>query len=363
MTDPQKQLLVLLSQSLLAKSSSVELSEELKEEAKNQTVYSLLCKDYQLLSQNIRVISSHASLSQLLAPIPHTMIKGYASAYYYPEPINRTMGDVDIFVDPSFFAAAEEILLKNGWKKHSTDHVRHVGFVKNKVNVEIHEEIKGIPNGKDGIETSSIVVEKRVRDYLSNLIESSHSVETQYGRITIPDDFHNCIIMLLHIAGHMFNDGGIGLRHLCDWAVFVAKVDVSSYRSELESIGLWTFACQITSVCSEYLGLPRQIWAGEWPKDFLCAVLEDILRAGNFGCKESGRRTTLAIHQKSFAAITRERYPRAKNILLLPFYMFVNCCRFVWLLIRGKKRIIRLSTIQNARNRDNLYKQFRIFEL
>lgn len=167
--------------------------------------------------------------------------------------------------------------------------------------------------------------------------------------------------MLLHVAGHMINDGGVGLRHLCDWAVYVDRVDVEKYRVDLQNIGLWTFACQLTAVSSRYLGLPKKEWAGEWPDEFLSPLIEDILAAGNFGQKEAGRRATLQLKKKSFAEMTAERYPQAEGILL-PIFMVVNVLRYGWLLARGKRKIIKPSTFVGARDRDRLYKQFRLFE-
>jgi hypothetical protein len=40
------------------------------------------------------VINAHAELTELLGDIPFTTFKGYASVYYYPQPIYRPKGDV-----------------------------------------------------------------------------------------------------------------------------------------------------------------------------------------------------------------------------------------------------------------------------
>ena len=198
---------------------------------------------------------------------------------------------------------------------------------------------------------------------MNDLIETAMEVDTQQGSIIIPDEFHHGLIMLLHVAGHMMNDGGIGLRHLCDWAVYVSRVDVEKYKSKLESIGLWTFACELTAVSIRYLGLPQQSWSGDWPDDFLTALIDDILSAGNFGTKEAGRRTVLDLRKDSFANMTRRRYPAAKKPILLPVFMAVNAVRYGFLLLTGKRRVIKPSTIAGAKAREELYKQFRLFEV
>ena len=320
MTSIQTQLLYLLSQALFGQPAGITVTQEIMAEAKAQAVSSLISTDYDTLAQNIRIAFAHAELTKVLNDVPFTTFKGYSSAYYYPNPIMRPMGDIDYIVSPEYYAESVELLEKHGWKKTNHNHSRHESFVKSGALFELHHEIKGIPNGADGIKTDSTIAEEKVRLLLSDLISTAITVDTQQGPIIIPDAFHHCLTMLLHIAGHIINDGGIGLRHLCDWAVFVSRVDINRYKQKLEEVGLWTFACQLTAVSSKFLGLPKQSWASEWPEEFLDSFMEDILAAGNFGRKEAGRRATLTLERSSFAEMTRKHYPAAKNAFLLPFF-------------------------------------------
>ena len=362
MTTTQEQLLSLLSHVLFNSPTTAIITPEIEAEAQLQAVSTLISTDYRTLGANIRVFNAHAELTRILAGIPFTTFKGYASAYYYPIPAKRPMGDVDFITTPTYYSATVDRLLAAGWKKSNADHDRHESFQKNKVTLELHTEIKGISNGADGIVTDSETAEQKVRELLFDLIETARTVETQQRNVIIPDDFHHGLIMLLHVAGHMINDGGVGLRHLCDWAVFVNRVDVERFRPQLESVGLWMFACQLTAVCVRYLSLPEMNWIGEQDDEFLSSLIEDILSAGNFGKKEAGRRATLALEKTSFAGITKARYPHATG-LLLPFYMIVNVVRYSWLLFTGKRRLIKPSTFAGAKNRDKLYSQFRLFEV
>jgi len=271
------------------------------------------------------------------------------------------MGDVDFITDPEYYEEAARRLIKAGYVERNTTHERHKAFRKDKVEVELHSEIKGVPNGADGIITDSETAEEKVRSLLSNLIETAVTVDTQHGPVIIPDDFHHGLIMLLHVAGHMINDGGVGLRHLCDWAVFVSRVDIEKFKPQLESVGLWTFACQLTAVSTRYLGLSKQAWAGGWSDDFLTALIEDVLNAGNFGRNEAGRNATARLQRTSFAEMTRRHYPQA-NTITLPVYMIVYVIRYGLLVLRGKRRFIKPSTVLSAKERNDLYSQFSLFE-
>ena len=364
MNKNQEQLLVCLAHSLFQRQSTVTITQEILEEAKAQAVSSIITCDYQVLGQNIRIINAHADLTRILEEIPFTTFKGYASACYYPNPYNRTMGDVDFIVDSKEYLKCIEKLQEAGYKECNSDHERHKSFINDKIMFELHSEIKGIPNGQDGIPVISPVMEKRVRKLLSDLISTSRTVDTQHGPVVVPDDFHHGLIMLLHVAGHMINDGGVGLRHLCDWAVYVEKVNVEKFRDQLENIGLWTFASQLTAVCTRYLGLPEQSWAGEWDERFLSQLINDILSAGNFGHKEAGRTASMKLKKSSFGEMTKEHYGIVQKYpILLPLFMLIYLTRYGWLVLRGKRRFIKLSTITGVKERDILYKQFRLFEV
>ena len=368
MNKTQISLLSLLSYKLFSKGKAIELSEPIIKEAKLQAVSSLITKDYQIIANNIRVDAAHAEFTETLKGIPFVILKGYASAYYYPEPTYRVMGDVDFYVAPKHYKSAYQRMIQNGYKQSTKEHERHEAFNKGKVHFELHSEIKGIPNGKDGIKVASPKAEKIVRHYLDDVIKTAQTVETQHGQIIIPDDFHHGLIMLLHVAGHIINDGGVGLRHLCDWAVYADKVDISKYRSQLKEMGLWTFACQLTAVSSKYLGLKKYSWCEKFDNEFLKTFIEDILNAGNFGRKTAGRSTSFNLTQKgnvikSFASMTQNRYEFCKNYpLLLPVGMIAYIVRYVWNRLTGKAKWVKLTTIKEAKNRKSIYEQFKLFQ-
>ena len=55
-----------------------------------------------------------------------------------------------------------------------------------------------------------------------DIITSAERGNVSEVEYMVPTAFHHGLVMLLHVAGHLINTG-IGLRHLCDWAVFAAK--------------------------------------------------------------------------------------------------------------------------------------------
>ncbi len=369
MKDMECGLLSLLGRCLFERPSDADLTDEILEEAKAQSVIALISNDeYQAISQNIIVCAAHAKLDKILGDIPYVTIKGYASAYYYPQPVKRMMGDVDVYVEPEFFYKAMDAFVKSGAKREDVEHERHVTYRLGKVDFELHSELKGMPNGIEGIPCSNLQIEAKVRDILKNLVVKSRRITTEYGEVVIPDEFHHGVIMLLHVVGHMIHSGGVGLRHLCDWAVYADKVDLSKYREQFEDVGLWTFASQLTAVCSKYLGLREMAWAGEWDDDFLHELLRDFWDAGNFGRKTSGRTAGLKMAgNDSLLSVwtwrAKQKYPVAsKCVLFIPFAMMAFAIKYFWTQNVKEKKSVNIHFADEGKRRNELYQKFRLFE-
>lgn len=108
-------------------------------------------------------------------------------------------------------------------------------------------------------------------------------------------------------------------------------------------MGLWTFACQLTALCSSYLRLPEKEWIGEQDEAFLTDFMEAILAGGNFGRKDTGRAAGLGIAKgnnivSSLAQMTLRRYKLAQKYkVLLPDAMVVHGCTYLWERVTGQK--------------------------
>ncbi|MBQ8793557.1 MAG: nucleotidyltransferase family protein, partial [Clostridia bacterium] len=204
-------------------------SKELIEESKRQTVfpttYSFIkdkCDDVdgkafsQIIAKNIRVEFAHSEIHRVLSEnnITYVILKGVASASYYKEPMLRMMGDVDVLVAPHDIAKADKLLNSIGFA--TTDDIdgddMHIGYKrKDGISCELHRRIGWAPNNRVG---------DIVNKYLYDIFEKSFEYKMSNGSCIVPCKFHHGLILLLHTATHLTHEG-VGLRHLCDWAVFV----------------------------------------------------------------------------------------------------------------------------------------------
>lgn len=330
------------------------------------------------VSNNLSVNADHVYVNRLMqeSKIPYVILKGYASAYYYPEPMYRTMGDVDLLVPLDKFDNAKEIFLAEGYTPATEHHICHVSFKKGKSVIEVHFAPAGMPEGEAG---------ELAKEYMADIFEKSVNIESADGKMVLPDAFHHGLILLLHTCHHLTGEG-VGLRHLCDWAVFANSFSnekfESIFKDKLEKIGLWKFAKLLTALAIKYLGMPEKKWAVEDVDDtILDQMIVDIFDGGNFGVKDNLRRhetmiissrgkngvgNTSMLKQfiKSVNDVVYLKWSASKKYkILLPFGWLFYGTRYVIKSILRKEKVNVVKTIDNANERREIYKQFGLFEM
>lgn len=324
---------------------------------------------------NISNLKAHGYLHNLLNEngIPYCILKGAASAHYYPSLYVRNMGDVDFYIAKEDIEKTAKLLEAAGFESNSAESDHHIAFHKSGIHFELHFEVSGVPKGK---------TENEVRALLCDLIESSIAVTDDFVTYQSPDTFHHGLIMLLHLQRHILSVG-IGLRHLCDWAVFVNSMSDAEFKlmfeEKLKEIGLWKFAKTISLVASLYIGLDKKDWMGQ--DTFLAnEVAEEIFAAGNFGKKAPSRYfegmliansvkddKKMNRLQKAFFTLNRtvrKHWPIASKFpLLYPAGWVYFSLRYFFLSQKGKRiRFNVFKTYRNSGKRNRLYSTLRFFE-
>ena len=338
-------------------------------------------KFYRNVILNTNNFQEHNELHELMESrqIPYVTIKGLASAYYYPDPSLRDMGDVDFLVFENDFESSKRAVLSAGFNLDHGDEEDsiHIAFKREPMSIwEQHRCVNGIPEGSVG---------ELIREELDKTIETSELVELDGAVCRIPDKFHHGLIMLLHMISHMTSEG-IGLRHLCDWAVFVNSISnnefVGLFSENLKSFGLWKFAQIMTAMSEKYLRIEHKEWieSAELDDDLLEDVITDILNGGNFGKKDLNR-----YREIKYISNRNERTVDSKNVFFQVFdavnkkacddFRFINKYRFLlpigWLaeggkylglLVTGKRKSKGTSKmLKEAAKRKNIYSQMELF--
>ena len=394
----QKTVLQLLSSALFQKPFSAEkevdwkaVFDECKAQSVVSTAFSALPRNtvpQELYAQwkaivnetiviNSKISYAHTMLNGLLnqAQIPYVILKGCASAEYYDDPLLRTMGDVDFYVPPVCFEKADKLLLKNSFKSNKINHEYEKAYTRDDVVFELHNTVNGLPGGKVGAD---------IRHFFDDIFEKAELKHFDLATYYSPSPFHHGLVMLLHVARHMVT-GGVGLRHFCDWAVFVDKTGddfVPLFEKRLKQVGLWKFAQILTQFCTEYHGLSEQAWAGEVDKQLLSDLKDDVFAGGNFGHKDltradeakfitSRKKGTVNndsnIKQAVLSAneIVRKHWKFAEKVpVVYPIGWVFFGGRYAVKAVFGKRNKVKVKAlVEGAKKRKEIYKQMDIFKL
>lgn len=333
--------------------------------------------------KNTNNFMEHDELNKLMTKndIPYCTLKGLASAYYYPDPSLREMGDVDYLVQEADFETAKQAALNAGFAIDHGDEPDgiHIAFKRKPMSIwEQHRTINGIPNGEVG---------ENIQLEIDRTIKTSEQITLDGVICRIPDAFHHGLIMLLHVASHMTSEG-IGLRHLCDWAVFANRLGNDGFdelfEEKLTRFGLWKFAQILTLVSEKYLGIAHMEWAQnpEVTDEHLEAVMEDIMNGGNFGKKDLNRyreikyisnRGERTVDNKNvvdqvFGTLNQKTcsdYPWIKkHKVFLPIGWAAEGGRYLALLITGKRKSKGTSAmLREAAKRKEIYSKMELFRI
>ena len=237
--------------------------------------------------KGIRNLHTHNLIHQILEKngVPYVVLKGQASAMYYSNPLMRPMGDVDLLVNIEDRERAGKLLESEGFikKENAEKHGFHWAYYKEKERVELHWDVPGILYAGD----------VDLRSYLSDIIERREITSMSDAAFYVPSTFHHGIVLLLHTISHI-SSTGVGLRHLCDWLVFVESLTedkfIEMFSGPLQDMGILTFAKVLTQNGVLFLGCKEKHWCSDADESVCKGILEDIFRGGNFGRKAEGQR-------------------------------------------------------------------------
>lgn len=333
------------------------------------------------LTASVCNFAEHGELHKLMSDndVSYTIIKGIASAMYYETPALRSVGDVDVLVGADDFEKVGCLIESLGFTRKSAENDGvHIAYKRPPISIwELHKQVNGIPNNVSG---------KLIAEEMGKAIQSAKFENIDGTTCMVPDKFHHGLIMLLHIISHLTGEG-IGLRHLCDWVVYISSIDddefISVFECKLKEYGLWKLAKVLTLLGVKYLNAPLPDWLIE-PEDeeIIEALMEDILNGGNFGFKDMNRYREIkyisdrgdgtvkqgGIVSQGFVTLNQKVLQNYKFIdrfrLLLPFGWVIEICKYFGLLMTGKRKSSDTKKmLTEAKKRKNLYSSLGLFEV
>lgn len=245
-------------------------------------------KAYSFIERNKRthmlVDSCVATATEKLkdAGIPSILLKGQAYARAYPDPILRQCGDIDLYVGDKNYFSAYKVSHQLGWESHEIfrPSTKHYGCALKNVRIELHRIAARLYPKSSDLKFQEWCQE--------NLKDSERSIEIGGEPICVPSPLFNVVFVFTHMYNHFIN-GGIGLRHICDWTMLLHvhynELDRQQLKQCLKEFGLmrgWRF---FAPIAVELLGLPKQecpFYSTECSSS-AAKIFSFIMMEGNFG--------------------------------------------------------------------------------
>ncbi len=325
-----------------------------------------------VMSRNTVFVNAQNELDRLMNEngIRYVILKGVASGYYYPDYSMRTSGDIDFLTDIADFPKVKEVLINAGYEMSLEDHDLHTVFKKGQVELELHKKPAGMPDGVQG---------EMATEFLKNIaVDFVKETNPCYSR---PTDQNHVLVILFHTIYHMFA-GGMGIRHLCDWACVVNQTHTAPFWSEellplFEKMGLLKFVMTLTQSCIDYLCIDVPVWFLSAKQELSSEIFQKVLDCGNFGRKDPNRQKHYSYTNKTGQKYTFGRklrnmfvelcktnsamYPILKKVPILhPFILVWRIIRYIVLSALGKKSTL-AERMKYSDERAAVFDKFEIY--
>jgi len=179
--------------------------------------------------------------------IPMLLLKGYGLSLFWPNPIRRQVGDIDIYLYGRWREADSMIAERFGIKVDNSHH-HHSVFRFRGTMVEDHY---------DFLNTRSHDSNKWIEDVFKVLADESRGEgEKVLGNVILPSAMLNALYVVRHAACH-FAAEKITLRNVLDWAFLMrgicGEIDRESFSACVREMGMMDFVSGIKELCVRYL--------------------------------------------------------------------------------------------------------------
>ena len=243
------------------------------------------------------------------------ILKGQGNAILYPDPMLRSSGDIDIWLE-----GGQEKILSFTKKYYDKEYNRlHVDFpMFRDASVEVHFRPSSMINPW---------MNKKMWKYFDEVADEqfSHKVTSPDGKYTfyMPTNYFNLFYQLDHIFRHLVI-GGVGLRQIIDYYYLLRKrvADGADAAADKELIAtlkrfkMLKFAKAVMYVLHEELGLDKKYLYTEPNEKEGKFLLDEMLKAGNFGHYEERLKEIEKKESKLYRFLLVQKF----NLRLLSHY-------------------------------------------
>ena len=213
--------------------------------------------------------------------IHYFVFKGTAAAAHYPEPYQRTMGDVDFYVAPQDFQQAIEVI-EGGWNVKITEQEseKHLSFEYKNIPFEMHHRVETFGLGRH---------QRLFDEWINNATEHTVTYELENGMAHCLPPEEDVLTVFKHMFNHLLVEG-VGLRQVVDVAVLLndyqKNINATALREKISKVGYLRAFNATVAMLDDYLGLPcSSFYSNLSGKDHKWGrkVMDFVMKSGNFG--------------------------------------------------------------------------------
>ena len=198
-------------------------------------------------------------------------LKGLAFSTYYPQPNHRECGDFDCYLYDDYDRG--NAIAKQFGAKVDDEWYKHSEIIYRKVMIENHRFIVAVRNGKKT---------RKLHNLLDNIARTEERKPIFDTRIEMPSAMFNALFMNHHSLTHFLSEG-IRLRHILDWALFLAKeqdnLDWERFYALCEEFEMRAFVDCSTAVVIKVFNLditnPKIVVESPYTERVLDSILND----------------------------------------------------------------------------------------
>lgn len=192
------------------------------------------------------------------ASVPFMLMKGFACGQYYPNPLHRACGDIDIYPGEEYDKSNEAF--KSVGIGVNPYYYRHSASLVKGVMVENHRvlcDLRGPKHQTRALERQlEDEAKKSIREGIDVVVDN---ISIEGAKYPIAD--FNALFLPWHVSAHFIIER-VTVRHLLDWALFLTHegkdINVEKFRDAKKkyTYGYSKMADILTNLSLRYLGMP-----------------------------------------------------------------------------------------------------------
>lgn len=265
------------------------------------------------------------------------LLKGQGVAINYMNPLRRAVGDIDLLITgEGQYERAKKLMAEIATFDEEDIKRKHAAFLYKGMVVEIHGDFRFLVNKKC---FRNLEQWKKIR-----LCEEARTIRNEnVDGLMVPSVQFDSIFIFAHMLGHLMGSGGVGLRQVSDWMMFVhknyEKIDLRALEEDLIFLGLRDYWQAFGVMAVHELGYPvermpfydeRLIGKGK-------KIMKLILYTGNFGTRQKVKQLggDANVMLKKIVTLLGQLPVYVNNFLVFPKDTIWCFCQYLRLALRG----------------------------